>query len=83
MIRSRYDKEILMKLEDGTHLSGHAKDMNAKGFFLFIDATSLDPRLQGMRGVLLEDLHGEQVTLACRIMRVNEVGVGVQFLAEE
>ncbi|MBF0182549.1 MAG: hypothetical protein HQM03_21240 [Magnetococcales bacterium] len=83
LIRSRYDKEIVLRLEDGTVLAGQARDMNARGFFLFIDSAALNARLEGMTGTFLEDLQGERIAIPCRIARLTATGVGVRFLDEE
>ncbi|MBF0296979.1 MAG: PilZ domain-containing protein [Magnetococcales bacterium] len=83
LIRSRYDKEIVLRLEDGTLLAGQARDMNARGFFLFVDPSALNALMEGMTGSFLEDLQGERITIPCRIARITPSGVGVRFLDEE
>ncbi|MBF0439687.1 MAG: PilZ domain-containing protein [Magnetococcales bacterium] len=80
MIRSPYDKEITLQMDNGTILMGSAKNLNAEGFFLAMDITQYTPDLIGMHGNFLEDLHGEKVTIPCQIVRVTDTGVGIQFI---
>ncbi|WP_130470019.1 hypothetical protein [Candidatus Magnetaquicoccus inordinatus] len=80
MIRVPYDKDVVLHLDDGRVVSGQATNLNATGFFMAMDIGQVDSSLAGANGYMVEELHGERLTMACRIVRVVESGVGVLFL---
>lgn len=82
LARTRYSREILLEMENGRILAGQARDFNLKGFFLIAEMATFGDQLEGMRGIFLEDLHGERVSIPCQIVRVTSNGVGIQFISE-
>lgn len=79
-MRVPYDKELVLRLDDGQVISGRATNISNSGFCMVVGSFSQSQQLEGKSATLLVDLDVESFELACRVVRIDQSGLAVQFI---
>ena len=77
--RVPYGKELLLRMGDGYLISGLADNINDGGIFLKARGQEDFSRWLDKSGTLLIELQVETLELPCKIIRITQEGLGIQF----
>ncbi|MBF0436316.1 MAG: PilZ domain-containing protein [Magnetococcales bacterium] len=82
-LRVPYDRDLVLRLEDGRLLTGRAKDISSSGFLLITGMHNGTQELTGTRAALLVELDVEKFELPCQIVRVDKNCFAASFIKQE
>lgn len=80
-----FETDATLRLEDGTVLQGHTRDLSQSGVFLLTEK-AVAVGLKDQKGEILFNIKKSYISIEkkipCQVMRVMEDGVGLRFLKE-
>lgn len=80
-LRVEYGRDMVVRLDNGSILSGIVSNFSANGFFLACPPDRIALCQPGRGGALLtEEIPGETLELPCRVVRMDAHGVAFAFL---
>ncbi|MBF0109977.1 MAG: response regulator [Magnetococcales bacterium] len=80
--RQEYQARMTLELANGSLFYGDTLDVSLGGVFLLTDASPVGVHI-GMEGTLSMKVVQMNITFPCIVVRVNDQGVGVNFIAQQ
>ena len=79
-LRVPYDRDLVLRLEDGQMLVGRAKNFSSGGFLMMTGLPLQGRNFEGVKGFLVVETDVESVELPCQIVRMEKNSIAAMFI---